>query len=110
MPSRQINEFSQKGDRKKIVSGQTWCQLIRDFYFFFTMQEAADMSVAEDKAVGAGEGQQSKEQFRDFFKTYNKMSEVRECNLPYRILKLNIYLTTLIVTDVLQPMRVGLRN
>jgi len=33
------------------------------------------MSVAEDKAVGAGEGQQSKEQFRDFFKTYNKMSE-----------------------------------
>ena len=74
--------FHKKETEKNLVSGQTWCQLIRDFFFFLTMQEAADMSVAEDKAVGAGEGQQSKEQFRDFFKTYNKMSEVRECNLP----------------------------
>ena len=64
------------------------------------------MSVAEDKAVGAGEGQQSKEQFRDFFKTYNKMSEVRECTLPYQMLKFNIYLKLCDVNcDLLQTYR-----
>ena len=45
MPSRQINEFSPKGNRKKLVSGKTWCLVVG------VVAAAADGGLAEGEGA-----------------------------------------------------------